>query len=62
MRDWQFSQETKRKQKFLANSEKEVGNFLKAGTIVTIIDHDEKRINVVKAKSFLVILGPCLGR
>ena len=34
MRYWKFSQKTKLKQKFLANNEKEVGNFFKAGTIV----------------------------
>ena len=27
MRNWEFSQKTKLKQKFFTNSEKEVGNF-----------------------------------
>ena len=34
MSDWNFSQETKWKQKFSINGEKEVGNLLKTGTIV----------------------------
>ena len=34
MRFWKFSQKTKVKQKFFADSEKEVGNFFKTGTIV----------------------------
>ena len=34
MRYWKFSQKTELKQNFFANSEKEVGNFFKTGTIV----------------------------
>ena len=37
MSNWKFSQETKWKQKFFTNNEKEVANFLKTGTIVTNI-------------------------
>ena len=34
MRYWKFSQNTKLNQKFFADSEKEVGNFFKPGTMV----------------------------
>ena len=34
MRYWTFGQKTKLKQKFFTDSEKEVGNFFKAETIV----------------------------
>ena len=36
MRYWKFSQKTKLKQKIFTDSEKEVGNFFKTGTIVDI--------------------------
>ena len=36
MRDWNFSLETKKKQTFFTDSEKEVGKFFKTGTIVYI--------------------------
>ena len=35
MKYWNFSQKTKLKQKFFANSEIEVGIFFKTGTIVS---------------------------
>ena len=35
VRDWKFSTKTKMKQKFCTNSEKEAGNFLNTGTIVS---------------------------
>ena len=38
MRYWKFSQKNKLKQKFFANSEKEMGNFFKSGTIVKAIE------------------------
>ena len=34
MRFWKFSQDTKLKQNFFTDIEKEVGNFFKTGTIV----------------------------
>ena len=37
MRYWKFSQKTKLKQKFFTNSEKEVGNFFKTGTMYSCI-------------------------
>ena len=43
MRYWKFSQKTKLKQKFFANSEKEVGTFFKTGTTVLFASHLENK-------------------
>ena len=55
MRYWKFSQKTKIKQKFFANSEKEVGNFFKTGTIVGTLHTLDFAITEIKRQNTSLI-------
>ena len=52
MRYWKFLQKTKLKQKLFTNSEKEVGNFFKTGTIAIFC---YKNLDKFQAEKFLIL-------
>ena len=64
MRYWKFSQKTKLKQNFFGNSEKEVGNFLKTGTIVSGLLASSLSMQNIMLQIGLTasLLAPLLGK